>query len=85
MRGLSSNRGGYNGNFYELTLGANYKPNANTVIRPMVRFDWYQGGQSSFINTGYTPAAGVNSGGDPYDAGLKNHQFIYGLDYITLF
>jgi hypothetical protein len=85
LRGLSANRGGYNGNFYEITLGANYKPNANTVIRPMVRFDWYQGGQSGFVNPGYSPALGANSGGDPYDAGRKNQQFIYGLDYITLF
>lgn len=85
LRGLSDNRGGYNGNFYEITAGANWKPNANTVVRPMVRFDWYQGGQSSFVNPGYNAALGAQSGGAPYDGGLKNHQFIYGFDYITLF
>jgi hypothetical protein len=88
LRGLSANRAGYNGNFYELTLGANYKPNANTVIRPMVRFDWYQGGQTNIngSNNGLPPgSAGANSGGAPFDAGLRNNQFLYGLDYITLF
>ncbi len=83
-----SNRAGYNGNFYEITFGANWKPNANTVIRPMVRFDWYQGGMTDIngVNTG-APAPGTsdNAGGRPYDDGLRNHQFIYGLDYITLF
>ena len=69
-------------------MGANWKPNANTVIRPMVRFDWYQGGQTDFNGSanGLPPGSvGANSGGAPYDAGLRNNQFLYGLDYITLF
>ncbi len=85
LRGLSDNRAGYNGTFYEITLGANWKPNANGVLRPMIRFDWFQGSQSAFNNPGYSAAAGSASGGAPYDGGLKNHQFIYGGDYVILF
>jgi hypothetical protein len=85
LRGLSDNRSGYNGTFYEITLGCNWKPNANGVLRPMVRFDWFQGSQSSFTNPGYSAAAGSASGGAPYNGGLSNHQFIFGGDYIVLF
>jgi len=31
------------GNFFEFSLGANYKPNANWNIRPEVRYDWFDG------------------------------------------
>jgi hypothetical protein len=31
------------GNFFELSLGANYKPNANWNIRPEIRYDWFDG------------------------------------------
>lgn len=31
------------GNYYEVSLGANYTPNANVVIRPEVRWDWSDG------------------------------------------
>ncbi len=26
--------------YYELTVGVNYRPNANVVLRPEYRFDW---------------------------------------------
>ena len=31
------------GNFYETSLGFNYKPNGNWNIRPEVRYDWFDG------------------------------------------
>ena len=43
LRGLSGARSGYAGNFFEITVGANYKFTANTTIRPYVRFDWFSG------------------------------------------
>ena len=31
------------GTNYELSVGANWRPNGNTVIRPVVRWDMFQG------------------------------------------
>lgn len=31
------------GNFYEITLGANWIPSANITVRPEVRWDWFDG------------------------------------------
>jgi len=31
------------GNFYETSLGFNYKPNGNWNIRPELRYDWFDG------------------------------------------
>ncbi len=36
-------RTGFAGDFYEVTLGVNYKPHANVIIRPEIRGDWYNG------------------------------------------
>ena len=47
LRGLSGNRSGYFGSFYEVTIGANYKYSANTTIRPYVRFDWFSGASTN--------------------------------------
>jgi hypothetical protein len=32
---------GFQGNFWELTFGINYRANANWMIRPELRYDWY--------------------------------------------
>ncbi len=61
------------GNFYECTLGLNWKPNANLIVRPEVRWDWYEG------EVNQNPAVAATS---PYDAGTRNNQFLYGLDLI---
>ena len=34
---------GFAGNFYDMTVGLNWRPNANIVFRPEVRWDWYDG------------------------------------------
>jgi len=59
--------GGFEGNFYELTVGLNYKPvcNPNLVVRPEIRYDWYDGV------------------GLPYDGATKDHQFLFGVDAIV--
>ncbi len=58
----------FQGNFYELTAGLNYKPNGNWDIRPEIRADWFHG---------------TGSGGAlPYDNGSKDHQLLVGVDAI---
>jgi Putative beta-barrel porin-2, OmpL-like. bbp2 len=64
---------GYEGSFYELTFGANYKYSANTVLRPYVRFDWFSG---SSLN---------GAGTLPFDSGNGNSQTLLGFDWITIF
>jgi hypothetical protein len=34
---------GFAGDFYNITLGANWRPTANLAIRPEVRWDWFDG------------------------------------------
>ena len=59
------------GNFYEITLGLNYKPHANVVLRPEIRWDWYDG----------TAAPGAQ----PFDNGQNTTQFAGGFDLIVTF
>jgi hypothetical protein len=66
--------GGYVGNFQDITLGANYKPNANVLIRPEVRWDWYDGLPS-----------GVNGRPLPWDTGTSASQFTAAVDAIVTF
>jgi hypothetical protein len=65
--------GGFEGNFYEVAVGLNYKPksNSNLVIRPEVRYDKFDGTQAL--------------GARPFDDNNSNKQFIYGIDLIYLF
>lgn len=58
------------GNFWELTLGLNYRPTDRIRLRPELRYDWYQG----------SPALG--SGRLPFDDGTDNKQFTVALDAI---
>jgi hypothetical protein len=75
-RGLSTDRTQYAGSFYEITLGANWKYSANTMVRPFVRFDWFSG-------TSGNPVAGNPN--RPFDGGFGNSQSLLGLDVITLY
>ncbi len=63
------NGASFPGNFYEITLGLNWKPNLNTLIRPELRYDWYQG-----------PAAG--GGLEPYGNGNHSDQAMAACDLI---
>jgi hypothetical protein len=66
--------GGFEGNFYEVAFGLNYKPvsNPNLIVRPEVRYDHFDG-------------VGVNGLPNPYDDGNSDHQFLYGIDFIYLY
>ncbi len=47
--GISAwNGAGYAGNFYNLTAGLNWRPHANLLFRPEIRYDWYDGEDSPF-------------------------------------
>jgi hypothetical protein len=37
---------GYQGNFWQMTWGLNWKPNRNWIIRPELRYDWYSPDQA---------------------------------------
>jgi len=74
--GFSNNpasAGGWAGNFYDVALGLNWKPNGNLTVRPEVRYDWYSGN------------GGLNGVNDPYDDGDSSHQWLYGFDLVYLF
>lgn len=58
---------GNSGNYSEMTLGLNWKPRANFLIRPELRYDWYNG---------------TTGGGNPFDDGQATTQLSGGLDVI---
>jgi hypothetical protein len=57
------------GNFYSLSLGLNWMPNSNVIVRPEVRADWYDGDAVRL----------------PYDDGVDDTQFMVGCDAMLLF
>lgn len=72
-RGLPTTRSGYAGSFYQTTFGPNWQPNSNLIIRPNLRFDYYQGADN-------------NAGGlRPFDDGNKNHQWILATDVVLTY
>ena len=64
--------GGFAGNFFEVTAGVNWRPNANITFRPEVRWDWYDGP---------TNAAGQL----PFNNGQSSSQFLVAADLIFTF
>ena len=66
---------GFAGNFYEVTVGANWRPNDNVVVRPEVRLDWYEGEDG-------TPGGLIG----PFDDGFeKSDMFTAAVDLIFEF
>jgi len=63
---------GFAGDFYEITIGMKLKPRPNHVIRPELRWDWYDGG------------AGMG-GRLPYNDGSRDSQFTAAVDWIMTF
>ena len=59
------------GVYHDLTLGLNYTPNRNLVVRPEVRWDWFDAD------------AGVGSG--PFGNGSDRNQFMAAVDAIVTF
>jgi len=73
--GNADNGASFPGNFYEITLGLNYKPNSNLAIRPEVRWDWYDGQPNQSVTN--PPVT------SPYNAGTANNQLTFGVDLVT--
>ncbi len=80
-QGFSTNPasvGGWAGNFYNVAIGANYKPYSmpNLTIRPEVRYDWYSGPESAFAQ---------NPGTMPFDDGNSRDQWLAGFDVVYVY
>jgi hypothetical protein len=53
-------------------LGLNWRPHPNLVVRPEVRYDWYNGSTNEAVKL-------------PYDNGLHSTQFTTAMDMIVTF
>jgi hypothetical protein len=62
---------GSQGNYWDVSLGANWRPNANVVVRPELRWDWFDPSQPVFVS--------------PYDNGARNSQFTYGVSTVLTY
>lgn len=62
---------GFNGNFYAIAFGLNWRPMANVLVRPEARWDWYDGN--------------LPGGVRPYDDGTDSSQFLLATDVIVTF
>jgi hypothetical protein len=66
----NSAQGPFNGNFFEATYAINYRPCENFVLRPEVRYDWFDASAPS---------------PHPFDDGTENDQFLLSIDAIYAF
>lgn len=74
---IGSDRGwqgapGFAGNFYEVTVGLNWRPHSNVVIRPEIRYDWYDGTTNLADQL-------------PFGGGTRTDQLTYAVDLVTTF
>jgi len=67
-----NNRIGWAGDFFEVSVGLNWKPRPRITARPECRWDWYRG-----------PRDGSNH--LPYDFGTRGYQFTFATDLIITF
>ncbi len=68
---------GFEGNFYEVTAGLNWRPQANVIFRPEVRYDCYDGGAGGYGLSNQT--------GLPFNDGRSSTQFLTAADLILVF
>jgi hypothetical protein len=74
--GISAWEGaGYAGNFYNLTAGLNWRPHANLLFRPEIRYDWYNGEDS------WIPGKPAR----PFNAGASSDQWTIGMDMVITY
>jgi len=74
---LGTNRGwrglpGFAGSFHEFSAGVNWRPHPNMVLRPEVRWDWYDGPANPF-------------GQLPFDDKTDTSQFTMAMDLLVTF
>ena len=65
---------GYEGSFTALTLGLNWTPKSNILVRPEVRWDWYNGSPN--------PAGAYPL---PFDDGNSSSQCTLATDVVVMF
>ena len=63
---------GFAGSWYDATVGLNYRPHPNVVVRPEVRWDWYHGSPNV-------------AGQLPFDHYQATSQFTTAMDMIITF
>ncbi|MCR4411920.1 MAG: porin [Thermoguttaceae bacterium] len=63
---------GFAGDFFNMSLGLNWRPHPNVVFRPEVRWDWYDGTRNL-------------AGQFPFDDGTSRDQFTTAMDLIVTF
>ena len=76
IRGLPTTRSNYIGNFFQVTFGPRWTPNPNLVIRPNLRWDFFDGRVGTL---------GSNPGLLPFADGAKSNQGILGTDVIVVY
>lgn len=64
---------GFAGDFGALSLGFNWRPHTNVVVRPEARWDWYNG-----LDNGFTSLR-------PFDGGTRDRQFLIAADVVVTF
>jgi hypothetical protein len=74
-RGLPTTRFPYIGDFFQLTVGPKWTPSPNVIIRPNLRWDWFDG---------ISPVVGADFN-RPFDDGTKNWQVLANIDLILQF
>lgn len=70
---------GFAGDFYEVSLGLNWRPHPNILVRPECRWDWYDG------LPGFVGRASPRGTGYPFDSGLSDDQFTFATDLIVTY
>jgi hypothetical protein len=65
------------GNFFNIAVGANWTPTANWIVRPELRYDWFDGITQDNDGDG-DPVVG------PYDDSTRVDQWVAGFDVIFL-
>jgi len=60
------------GNFYEVTAGLQWRPSPNWLLRPELRWDWYDGTRD-------------HAGDLPFNGGLSSSQFTAAVDLSFIF
>lgn len=63
---------GFSGSFHEFSLGLNWRPHPNAVLRPEIRWDWYDGPANPF-------------GQLPFDDKRDASQFTAAVDLLVTF
>jgi len=74
VRGLGDgnlNQTRFSGDFFEIAVGLNWTPHPNVICRPELRWDWFD-------------TDGTNDA-NPYDAGQRDNQFLFGCDLILTY